>query len=168
VGVGFQPAVAALLVLAQLPLPVMGPVGLLGSYRQPTWRLSLLVAAAAQPAKHAARLATGEELVGRHGLLGSLAVGGGPGEFPAAVAGSLVELLAQPVPLGPQLGHGQPPQIRVGGSVHGQGLAISPRQRLGQLHISIGLVPIRQVQFPGALGFGPDHRVQAGVLAGPR
>ena len=36
VGVGFQPAVAALLVLAQLPLPIVGPVGLLGGHRQPT------------------------------------------------------------------------------------------------------------------------------------
>jgi hypothetical protein len=32
VGVGFQPSLAVLLVLAQLPLPVMGPVGLLGSH----------------------------------------------------------------------------------------------------------------------------------------
>jgi len=36
VGVGFQPAVAALLVLTQLPLPIVGPVGLLGGHRQPT------------------------------------------------------------------------------------------------------------------------------------
>jgi len=47
VGVGFQPTIPALLVLAQLPLPVMGPVGLLGSYRKPTWQLGGLVAAAA-------------------------------------------------------------------------------------------------------------------------
>jgi hypothetical protein len=33
VGVGLQPALAALLVLAQLPLPVMGPIGLLGRHR---------------------------------------------------------------------------------------------------------------------------------------
>jgi hypothetical protein len=39
VSVGLQPAVAALLVLAQLPLPVMGPVGLLSGYRQPTRQL---------------------------------------------------------------------------------------------------------------------------------
>ena len=32
VGIGFQPAVAALLVLAQLPLPIMGPIDLLGGY----------------------------------------------------------------------------------------------------------------------------------------
>jgi hypothetical protein len=42
-------------------------------------------------------------LVGGQRLLGLLAVGGRPGQFPAAVAGSLVELAAQPVPLGPQL-----------------------------------------------------------------
>jgi hypothetical protein len=34
--IGFQPAGAALLVLAQLPLPVMSPVSLLGCHRQPT------------------------------------------------------------------------------------------------------------------------------------
>jgi hypothetical protein len=167
VRVGLQPAVAPLLVLAQPPLPVMGPVGLLGGYRQPTWRLGLLVAAAAQPAKHAARLATGAGLVGRQGLLGLLAVGGGPGEFPAAVAGGLVELAAQPVPLGPQLGRGQPPQIRVVWSVHGQGLAARPGQGLGQLQVPVGLLVVRQVQLPAALGLGADHGVQAGVLAGP-
>ena len=52
VGVGLQPAVAALLVLAQLPLPVVGPVGLLGGHRQPTRHLGRLVVAAPQPAKH--------------------------------------------------------------------------------------------------------------------
>jgi hypothetical protein len=31
--VGLQPAVPALLMLAQLPLPVMGPIGLLGGHR---------------------------------------------------------------------------------------------------------------------------------------
>ena len=51
-GVGFQPAVAALLVLAQLPLPVMSAVGLLGGHRQPPWYGGGLVAAAAQEAKH--------------------------------------------------------------------------------------------------------------------
>ena len=46
-GVGLQPALAALLVLAQLPLPVMGPVGLLGGHRQPTRYPGRLVLAAA-------------------------------------------------------------------------------------------------------------------------
>jgi hypothetical protein len=36
-GVGFQPAGAAVLVLAQLALVVVGPVGLLGGYRQRPW-----------------------------------------------------------------------------------------------------------------------------------
>jgi len=40
-------------------------------------------------------------LVGGQGFLGLLAVGGGPGELTAAVAGSLVELAAQPISLGP-------------------------------------------------------------------
>jgi hypothetical protein len=44
--VGLQPAVADLLVLAQLPLPLMGPVGLLGGHRQPTRHQGRLVAAA--------------------------------------------------------------------------------------------------------------------------
>jgi len=54
VGVGFQPAVAALLVLAQLSLAVMGAVGLLGGYRQRTRQLG--------------RLAIGGRLVGGQSL----------------------------------------------------------------------------------------------------
>jgi len=46
-GVGFQPAVAALLVLAQLPLPVVGSVGLLGGHRHPTRHLSRVIVVAA-------------------------------------------------------------------------------------------------------------------------
>jgi hypothetical protein len=64
VGVGLQPALAALLVLAQLPLPVIGPVDVLGGHRQPTRHLGGLVAAAAQPAKHAGWLVAGGWLVG--------------------------------------------------------------------------------------------------------
>jgi hypothetical protein len=45
-GVGLQPALAALLVLTQLSLPVMGPVELLSSHCQPTRHLGRLVAAA--------------------------------------------------------------------------------------------------------------------------
>ena len=75
-GVGLQPSLAALLVLAQLPLPIVSPVDLLGSHRQPTRQLGRLVVAAAQPAKHAGRLMSGGWLVGGHGLLGLLAVGG--------------------------------------------------------------------------------------------
>jgi hypothetical protein len=44
VGVGFQPAVSALLVLAQLPFAVVGAVGLLGGHRQPTRYVGRLVA----------------------------------------------------------------------------------------------------------------------------
>jgi hypothetical protein len=131
VDVGFQPAVAAVLVLAQLPLPVMGPVGLLGGHRQRTRQLGRLVAAAPQPAKHAGRLTNGGLLVGGQGFLGVLAVGGGPSQLAAAVAGGLVELLAEPVPLGPQLRRGQPLQVRDAGSVDGQGLAARPGQGLG-------------------------------------
>jgi hypothetical protein len=83
------------------------------------------------------------------------------------VAGGLVELAAQPVALGPQLGRGQPLKIRAAGGVDGQGLAARPGQGLGQLHIPIGLLAVGQVQLPAALGLGADHGVQAGVLAGP-
>jgi hypothetical protein len=50
-----------LLVLAQLPLPIVGPVDQLGGHHQPTRHLGgELVATAAQPAKHAVALpATG-------------------------------------------------------------------------------------------------------------
>jgi hypothetical protein len=166
VGVGLQPAVAALLVLAQLPLPVLGPVGLLGGHRQRTRQLGRLVAAAPQPAKHAGRLTNGGLLVGGQGFLGVLAVGGGPGQLAAAVAGGLVELLAEPVPLGPQLRRGQPPQVRDAGSVDGQGLAPRPGQGLGQLQVAIGLVPIGEVQLAAVVGFGADDRIQAGFLPG--
>jgi hypothetical protein len=81
--------------------------------------------------------------------------------------GGLVELAAEPVPLGPQLLCGQPLDIRAAGGVDGQPLAASPRQRLGQLQVAVGRVPIGQVQLPAALGFGADHRIQAGVVAGP-
>ena len=49
-----------------------------------------------------------------------------------------------------------------------KGVATSPGQGLGQLHIGVRLLPIRQVQLAAALGFGADHRIQAGVLAAPR
>ena len=61
--VGLQPAVTALLVLAQLPLAVMSSVGLLGGHRQPT-RYPGRLLAASQPAKHAGRLAIGGLLLG--------------------------------------------------------------------------------------------------------
>ena len=56
----------------------------------------------------------------RLGVL-SMAVGGGPGQRPAAVAGGLVELAAEPVPLGPQLRRRQPLEIEARRSVDGQG-----------------------------------------------
>jgi hypothetical protein len=83
----------------------VGPVGLLGGHRQPTRHLGRLIAAAS-PAKHARGLAIGGLLVGGQGCLDLLAVGGGPGQLPAAVAGRLVELVTEPVPLGPQVGGG--------------------------------------------------------------
>ena len=76
--------------------------------------------------------------------------------------------MAEPVPLGPQLGRGQPLEIGAVGGVDGQGLAASPRQGLGQLQVGIRLVAVGQVQLAGAMRLGPDDRVQAGVLAGPR
>jgi len=71
VGVGFQPTVAAMLVLAQLPLPVMGAVDLLGGHRQSTRHLGGRVAVAAQPAKHPFGLAAGGLLVGGQSLWGA-------------------------------------------------------------------------------------------------
>jgi len=168
VGVGFQPAVAALLVLAQLPLPVMGPVDLLGGHRQSTRYAGRVVIAAAQPAKHARRLATGGLLIGSQrllGLLGLLAVGGGPGQLAAAVTRGLVELATQPIPLGPQLTGRESLEIWAARGVDGQGLAAGPGQGLSELQVSVGLVPIRQVQLAGALGFGADYGVQPGVVA---
>jgi hypothetical protein len=76
VGVGLQPAGPALLVLAQLPLPVVGLIDLLGGHCQPTRHPGSLVAAAAQPAKHARAVRAGGLLVGSQGFLGLLAVGG--------------------------------------------------------------------------------------------
>jgi hypothetical protein len=93
VGISFQPAIAALLVLAQFSLAVVGPIGLLGGHRQPTRHLGRLVVAAPQPA-NARRLRIGGRLVGGQGFLGVLAVGGGPGQLPAAVAGGLIQLVA--------------------------------------------------------------------------
>jgi hypothetical protein len=130
VGVGLQPAVAALLVLTNLALAVVSPVSLLGRHRQSTRHAGGLVAAA-QPAKHVGALVAGGLLVSSEVMFGLRAVGGGPAQLPAPVAGSLVQLVAQPVPLGPQLRRRQPPQIRAAGSVEGQGLATSPRQDLG-------------------------------------
>jgi hypothetical protein len=84
-------------------------------------------------------------LVGGQGRLSLLAVGGGPGELAGAVAGGLVELVAEPVPLGPRLRRGQPLEVGAAGSVDGQGLAASPGQGLGQLQIGIGLAALRRV-----------------------
>jgi hypothetical protein len=124
--VGLQPALAALLVLAQLPLPVVGPVGLLGGHRQPAWYLGRLVAAAAQPAKHARGLTAAGLLVCGHGFLRVLAVGGGPGQLPAAIPGCLIELATQPIPLGPQLPGRQSLEVWAIGRVDGQPLATCP------------------------------------------
>jgi hypothetical protein len=101
VRVGLQPTIPALLVLAQLPLPIVGPVNLLGGHRQPTWDLRGLFAAPAQPAEHAGRLAARGRLVGGRDFLGLLTVDGGPGQLPAAITGGPVKLTAEPVPLSP-------------------------------------------------------------------
>ena len=106
--------------------------------------------------------------MGGQGVLGLLAMDGGPGQLPAAVPRSLVELVAEPVPLGPQLRRGQPLEVGAAGRVDRQPLAASPGQDVGQLQIGVRLLPIGQVQLPGALGFGADDGVQAGLLAGPR
>jgi hypothetical protein len=97
--------------------------------------------------------------VGGQDFLGLLALGGGPGEFPAAVAGGLIQLAAQPVPLGPQLGRGQPLQVVAIGGVDGQRLAAGPGQDLSELQVAIGLLAIRQVQVAGAVGFWSDYGV---------
>jgi hypothetical protein len=131
VGVGLQPAVAAVLVLAQLAFAVVGPVDLLGSYRRPTRHLGRLVATAAQPAKHARALPATGLVIRGEGFLGLLAVGGGPVQLAAAVSGGLVHLAAEPVALGPQLGRGQPLEVRTAGGIDGQGLAAGPGQGLG-------------------------------------
>jgi hypothetical protein len=125
-GVGFQPALAAVLVLAKLTLAVVGPVGLLGGHRQPTRHPGGPVAAAAEPAKHPGGLAAGGLLVGGQDLLRLLAVGGGPGQLPAAVAGGLVQLATEPVALGPQLRRRQPPYIQAARGVDRQLLATGP------------------------------------------
>ena len=57
-----------------------------------------------------------------------LAVGDDPGQLAGTVAGGLIQLAAQPVPLGPQLGRGQPLEIGAAGGVDGQGLAARPGQ----------------------------------------
>jgi hypothetical protein len=79
----------------------VSPVRLLGRHRQSTRHTGRPGVAAAQPAKHAGGLAAGGLLARSDVMVGLLAVGGGPGQLPAAVAGGLVELVAQPVPLGP-------------------------------------------------------------------
>jgi hypothetical protein len=168
VGVDLQPPIPALLVLAQLPLAIMNPVDQLGGQRHSTRHPGRLVAVAAQPAKHAAGLVAGGLLVGGQSFLGVLAVGGGLGQLAATVAGRLVELAAQPVPLGPQLGRRQPLEIVGGGGVDGQGLPASPRQGLGQLQVAVGLLAVGQVQLSSTLRFWSDDGVQAGVLPGPR
>jgi hypothetical protein len=100
-----------LLVLAQLPLPIVGPVDLLGGHRQSTRNAGRVVIAAVQPAKHAGGLVTGGLLMGGQRLLGLLAMRGGPAQLPAAVARGLIQLAPQPVPLGPQLTSGQPLEL---------------------------------------------------------
>jgi hypothetical protein len=102
-----------------------------------------LVAAAAQPAKHPGRLATGGLLGGSKGFLGLLAVGGDPGQLAGAVLGGLIQLAAEPVPLGPQLTSGQPLEVGAVGGVDGQGLAPSSGQGLGELQVGIRLLSIR-------------------------
>jgi hypothetical protein len=114
---------AALLVLTQLPLPILSPVDLLGGHRQPPRHPGRLAAAATQEAKHAGRLTNGGLLVGGQGFLGVLAVGGGPGQLPAAISGGLVQLTTEPVPLGPQLPGRHLWEIGAAGGVDGQGLA---------------------------------------------
>jgi hypothetical protein len=155
VGVSLQPTVAALLVLAKLSLAVVDPIDLLGGHRQPTRHLGRLVVAAPQPAKHARGLRIGGWLVGGQGFLRVPAVGGSPFQLPTAVAGGLIQLAAQPVPLGPQLRRGQPLEIQTAGGVDGQGLPTGPRQGLGQLQVAVGLLPIGRSSSPPPRGSGP-------------
>jgi hypothetical protein len=117
------------------------------------------------PAKHAAQLTAGGRLMGGQVFLRVLAVGGSPGQLPTAIPGRLIELVAQPVPLGPQLRRRELSEIPAARRVDGQGLAASPGQGLGQLQVAIGLVPIGEVQLAGPLGFGAHYGIQAGVPA---
>jgi hypothetical protein len=78
--------------------------------------------------------------MGGQSVLGLLAVGGGPGQLPAAVTGHLIKLATEPVPLGSQLGGGQSLQIQAAGGVDGQGLPAGPREGMGELQVDVGLV----------------------------
>jgi hypothetical protein len=74
--------------------------------------------------------------------------------------------VAEPVPLGPQLRRRQSLEVRAAGGVDGQDLAASPGQGLGQLQVAVGPLAGWEVQLAGATGFGANHGVQPGVLAG--
>jgi hypothetical protein len=45
-------------------------------------------------------------------------------------------------------------------------MAASSREGLGQLQVAVGLLAVGEVQLSAALGFGADHGIQPGVLAG--
>ena len=46
-------------------------------------------------------------------------------------------------------------------------LVAGARQGLGELGVAVTRLPVGQVQLGRPLGFGPDHRVQGGLVAGP-
>ena len=61
----------------------------------------------------------------------------------------------------------QPPQVQAAGGVDRQALVAGARQGLGELGVAVTDLPVGQVQLGRPLGFGPDHRVQGGLVPGP-
>ena len=92
----------------------------------------------------------------------------GPRQLPGPVPGGLVQQGAQPVAFRPELSGGQPPQVQGAGGVDRQPLVAGAGKRLGELGVAVADLSVGQVQLGRPLGFGADHRIQPGVLAGPR
>ena len=166
--VGLQPTGPALLVLAQLELRLVGPVGLLAGHRHHP-RVGPGRPGSPAPAKHPPALPLGVVGGGEklQGLVGLGPPDPGPGKLPGPVPGRLVQQAAQPVPLGPQLGRRQPPQVQTARSVHRQPLVADPRHRLGELGVAVTRITVGQVQLGWPLRLGPDHRVQGGLMPSP-
>jgi hypothetical protein len=100
------------------------------------------------------------------GPLGVGAAVAGPLQLPRPILGCLVQLGAQPVALGAQLLGGELAQVGSAGGVDRQGLVAGPDQGLDELAVAVGGLQLGQVQLDTALGFGPDHRVQGGLVPG--
>src|SRR5215216_6032149 len=169
VGIRLQPAGPALLMPTQLEFGVSGAVCLLAGHRHhPTGSAGPLFSP--QQANHPpalvrlGRLSDGELL---EEVIGLGSAGGGPLQLPGPIPRGLVEQALEPVPLGPQLGGGQPPQIQGARGVDRQPLVASAGERLGELAVAVADLPVGQVQLGRRMGFGSDDRVQPGILLGP-